>query len=167
MDLNAKKTALRMIPSGLYVPTAKAEDGRIAAAAVSWASQASFEPPLVALGVKVDSSVHELIQETGHFALNMLGKGQQGTCFAFFKPTVHEGDTLNGEKYRAGTNGAPILESVPAFLECKLIDTVEKGDHSVFVGEVTEAGLQAEFEGRPDHTTLLLTDLGDKVFYGG
>ncbi len=44
MDLNAKKTALRMIPSGLYVPTAKAEDGRIAAAAVSWASQASFEP---------------------------------------------------------------------------------------------------------------------------
>ena len=31
MDTNAKKTALRMIPYGLYVLTAQAKDGRVAA----------------------------------------------------------------------------------------------------------------------------------------
>ena len=37
MDANAKKTALRMIPYGLYVVTAADKSGsRVAAAAVNW-----------------------------------------------------------------------------------------------------------------------------------
>jgi flavin reductase (DIM6/NTAB) family NADH-FMN oxidoreductase RutF len=51
MDPNAKKTALRMIPYGLYVLTAKGKDGAIGAATVNWVTQASFTPPLVAIGV--------------------------------------------------------------------------------------------------------------------
>ena len=35
MDENAKKTALRMIPYGLYVMTAEDKDGRISAATVN------------------------------------------------------------------------------------------------------------------------------------
>src|SRR5919204_635034 len=74
MDANAKKTALRMIPYGLYVLTAAHKDGRVAAAAVNWVTQASFEPPLVAVGVKADSGAHALIKDTKAFALNVLGK---------------------------------------------------------------------------------------------
>jgi hypothetical protein len=44
---------------------------------------------------------------------------------------------------------------------------VEKGDHSLFLGEVIEAGLSKEPEGRADETTLWLRDLGEKTFYGG
>ena len=49
MDPNAKKTTLRMIPYGLYVLTAAHPDGRVAAGTVNWVTQASFEPPLVAV----------------------------------------------------------------------------------------------------------------------
>ena len=42
MDANAKKTALRMIPYGLYVLTAESKDGAVAAAAVNWVTQVSF-----------------------------------------------------------------------------------------------------------------------------
>ena len=42
MDANMKKTALRMIPYGLYVLTAESEDGKTAAATVNWVTQASF-----------------------------------------------------------------------------------------------------------------------------
>ncbi len=59
MDPNAKKTALRMIPYGLYVLTAEA-DGSTCAATVNWVTQASFEPPLLALGIKADSRVHNV-----------------------------------------------------------------------------------------------------------
>lgn len=41
MDADAKKTALRMIPYGLYVLTGEAGDGRVAAATVNWVTQAS------------------------------------------------------------------------------------------------------------------------------
>jgi flavin reductase (DIM6/NTAB) family NADH-FMN oxidoreductase RutF len=127
----------------------------------------SFEPPLVAVGVKVDSHAHAIIKDTKAFALNVLGKGQQALAFTFFKPAEKKGDTISGEPFRAGTTGAPILANAPAFVECTLEATVERGDHSVFVGKVVEAGVAKQPDGRADDATLWLKDLGDKVFYGG
>ena len=167
MDANAKKTALRMIPYGLYVLTAQDGDGTVAAATVNWVTQASFQPPLVVVGVKADSGAHAVVKSAGSFALNVLGKGQQAAAFAFFKPAAREGDRINGEAFRAGSTGAPILASVPAFVECRLSGTMEIGDHSIVVGEVVDAGVAAEIAGRPDDATLWLKDLGEKTFYGG
>ena len=106
MDANVKKTALRMIPYGLYVLTAKGKDDTVAAATVNWVTQASFTPPLVVVGVKVDSHVHALIKESKAFALNVLGKGQRAMAFTFFKPAAREGQTISGEPFRWGTHRA-------------------------------------------------------------
>ena len=167
MDPNAKKTTLRMIPYGLYVLTAAHADGRVAAATVNWVTQASFEPPLIAIGVKADSGAHALIKDTKAFALNVLGKGQQGVAFTFFKPAERKGDTISGEPIRIGSTGSPILTNAPAYVECTLESTVEMGDHSIFVGKVVDANVAKQPEGRADDATLWLKDLGDKVFYGG
>lgn len=167
MDANAKKTALRMIPYGLYVLTAQGKDGRVAAATVNWVTQTAFEPPLVVVGVKQDSGAHSLIKESKAFALNILGKDHKDVAFTFFKPLEREGNTIGGQPFRTGSLGAPILEKVPAFVECALVDSVEKGDHSIFVGEVKNAGVSQQPSGRPDDVTLTLKDLGDKIFYGG
>ena len=167
MDATVKKTTLRMIPYGIYVLTAEAADGRVAAATVNFVTQTSFAPPLVAVALKADSGAYALVKETRAFALNMLGKGQQGAAFAFFKPAEKQGDKISGEPFRAGSTGSPLLTNAPAFVECRLVGTVEKGDHSVFVGEVVEAGVATEPSGRADDATLWLKELGDKVFYGG
>src|SRR6266508_1537467 len=145
MDANVKKTVLRMIPYGLYVLTVVGKDGSISAATINWVTQASFTPPLLALGVKADSHAHQLVKEAGVFVLNILGKGQQGVAFAFFKPAEVKDHTLSGEPYHNGTTGAPILDHAPAYVECRLVASVEgKGDHSVFVAEVIDAGLSAQ-----------------------
>jgi flavin reductase (DIM6/NTAB) family NADH-FMN oxidoreductase RutF len=47
------------------------------------------------------------------------------------------------------------------------VDTLEKGDHSIFLGEVVESGVNREISGRPDDEILALGDLGEKTFYGG
>ena len=122
MDANTKKTALRMIPYGLYVLTAKGKDDTVAAATVNWVTQVSFAPPLVAVGVKADSHAHALIKESRAFALNVLGKGQQAMAFTFFKPAVRDGQTVSGEPFRWGSTGAPVLERTPAFVECRLVE---------------------------------------------
>ena len=147
--------------------TAEDKDGRISAATVNWVTQASFKPPLVAVGVKTDSQIHDIIKTAGNFALNVLGNGQQGTAYSFFKPAERDGQKISGEPFRAGSTGAPVLENTPAFVECRLVTTVEEGDHSIFVGEVVDEGVTQEPEGRADEATLLLKDLGEKTFYGG
>jgi flavin reductase (DIM6/NTAB) family NADH-FMN oxidoreductase RutF len=167
MNDDAKKTALRMIPYGIYVLTAEGSDGSVAAATVNWVTQASFAPPLVAIGVKTDSGAHAMIKDTQVFALNVLGKGQQGLAFNFFKSHDRDGDTIGGEPFSKSPAGAPVLGNAPAWVECKLVDSVERGDHSIFIGEVTEAGVAQQPDGRADDATLWMKDLGDNVFYGG
>ena len=54
MDPEARKTALRMISHGLYLLTVQ-HQGRYNASTVSWLSQASLDPPLVMVGVRVDT----------------------------------------------------------------------------------------------------------------
>ena len=167
MDADVKKTALRMIPYGLYVLTAQNKEGKVGAGTINWVTQVSFEPPLVVIGVKAGSNIHTIIVESGAFTLNVLGKDQGDLAYKFFKPAEKEGATIAGEPFRPGSTGSPVLENVPAFIECKLVEGVERGDHSVFVGEVVDVGVSAPPEGRPDDATLWLKDLGENVFYGG
>ena len=152
-----------MIPYGLYVMTAEDKDGRISATTVNWVTQASFKPPIIAVGVKADSQIHDIIKTAGNFALNGLSKRQHGTAYAFFKPAERDGQKISGKPFRAGSTGAPVLEHTPTFVECSLVTTVDEGDHSIFVGEVVEAGVNHEPEGRAYEATLLLNDLGEKT----
>lgn len=166
MDKDLKKKALRMIPYGLYVLTAKSGD-RYAASTINWVTQTSFEPPLVVAGVKVGSGTHDIVKESGHFALNMLGKEHKSAAFGFFKPVQPEGDSLGGLTFSAGETGSPIFAELPGYIECKVVEIVEKGDHSIFVGEVIAAGFKGDVGKRPDDQILIMQQLGENTFYGG
>jgi flavin reductase (DIM6/NTAB) family NADH-FMN oxidoreductase RutF len=160
MDPQAKKVALRAINYGLSVLTA-ADGDEYAAAGVNWLSQASFEPPLVMVGVKTDNDSHALIERTGAFAVNVLGDAQLDIGKAFFRTTVVEGSTLNGYRFEAAPEtGAPLLVDLPYWFECRVTDTVKRGDHTVFVGEVVGAGVRDE-----SATPLVLRATG--MNYGG
>ena len=161
MDEDAKKTALRMIPYGMYVLTSKSKDGQeVSAATVNWLTQTSFSPPLVAVGVKGDSRAHTHITDTGVFAVNVIGKDQLDMAFTFFKTLEREGDSIGGQAFVAGpeTGCAPLTGS-PAWWECKVVGQVYQGDHTLFVGEVLKAGTRAEDQ------TILMRD--HNLNYGG
>ncbi|WP_114312927.1 flavin reductase family protein [Thermus caldifontis] len=159
MDLEAKKKVLRSFTYGLYILTAK--DGEdYAAGTVNWVTQASFTPPLVALGVKRDSRLHGLIQRTGKLALMTLAQDQKPIAQDFFKPTVREGNTLNGHPFEPSpTFGLPLLSELPYWLEAEVRHLYEGGDHSLVVAEVVEAGVREEAK------PLIMWDTG--WFYGG
>jgi flavin reductase (DIM6/NTAB) family NADH-FMN oxidoreductase RutF len=160
MDPQAKKVALRAINYGLYVLTA-IDGEEIGAAGVNWLTQASFEPPLVVAGVKTDNDTHAVIDRVGAFAVNVLADDQLDIGKAFFRTTKVEGDTLNGYRFERGPEtGAPLLVDLPWWFEARVTDTVKRGDHTVFVGEVVGAGVRDE-----SRTPLLLRSTG--MNYGG
>jgi flavin reductase (DIM6/NTAB) family NADH-FMN oxidoreductase RutF len=154
----AKKTALLMIPYGLYVLGARHGD-EIHAGTVNWVTQTSFKPPLLAIGVKQDSGLYSTLKASGTFALSFLESGQRDLAFAFFKPSRVEGQTINGQPFETATTGAPIISAAPAWVEGRVIGEVAAGDHSCVVVEVTNAGLKREAK------ILTLAELG--LTYGG
>jgi flavin reductase (DIM6/NTAB) family NADH-FMN oxidoreductase RutF len=154
----AKKTALLMIPYGLYVLGVK--DGNdLNAGTINWVTQCSFKPPLVAMGVKKDSHLYSQLKNAGSFALSFLESGQKDIAFAFFKPAKVEGNTISGQEFETGETGAPIISAAPAWVEGRIVGEVDTGDHSCMVGEVTNAGLKRESK------LLTLEEVGVK--YGG
>ncbi|MEM9905093.1 MAG: flavin reductase family protein [Cyanobacteria bacterium P01_D01_bin.44] len=159
LDEQAKKTMLRKIPHGLYVCGVK--DGEtLNGFTASWVMQASFTPPLVINCVKADSSSHAMIKASGVFALSVLEDGQKEMAQNFFKPLRRAGNKFEDiEFYPGEETGCPIIKDTLGYVECRVVGSVEKGDHTVFVGEVVGAGIHRE--GNP----LLLESTGWN--YGG
>jgi flavin reductase (DIM6/NTAB) family NADH-FMN oxidoreductase RutF len=163
MDADAKKTTLRLIPYGLYVLSAVDGDS-VGAGTVNWVTQTSFDPPLLAMGVKDGTATLANIKAGGAFAMSFLGTGQGNLAFAFFGDAPLEGDEFVTKDARVpverAPSGAPVLTEAPAWADLKLVQTVEQGDHHVVIAEVMDVGLRAE---GPEGLTL--KELG--LNYGG
>ena len=158
MDITKRKKAMRLVTYGLYVVTAREED-RCAASTTTWFSQCSFDPPLVMAGIQRKSTLNRIINDSRAFAVHFIGKSQKKLATGFFKTTHVKGDTINGYPFEPGVTGAPILADPPAWIECRVVDAVNHGDHTVFIAEVVAAGV------RSDEDPLTLRDAG--FSYGG
>lgn len=158
MDEQQKKQALRLFTYGLYIATAR--DGEsYGAGTINWLSQSSFDPPLVMAGIQRESSLHQAITASRGFVVHIVGKSQKHLATSFFKTAKREGDTLNGFRFEPGITGAPVLVDPPAWLECRVVDEIDRGDHTIFVAEVVAAGV------RRDEEPLTLREAG--FSYGG
>jgi flavin reductase (DIM6/NTAB) family NADH-FMN oxidoreductase RutF len=153
MDEDAKRQVLRRIPYAMYVMTSMA-DGRPAASTLTWLSQCSFHSPLLMIGVQGNIRMHYAVESSGAVAVHFLAEGQQDVAERFFRPPSDEdGPKLHGILWEPGpVTGAPLLADLPAWLEARVTDRVDRGDHTVFVCEVVDAGLRD-----PDFKPLLLT----------
>ncbi|NEP12994.1 MAG: flavin reductase [Symploca sp. SIO2C1] len=144
LDEQAKKTMLRKIPHGLYICGVK--DGEeLNGFTMSWLMQSSFKPPLIVNCVKRDSGSHAMIKKSGVFAISFLDSEQKDLAAKFFKPKRRVGNKFEDvEFYEGEATGCPIISDSLGYVECKLVSTVEEGDHTVFVGEVIGSGIHRE-----------------------
>ena len=146
---DAKRKVLRSFTYGVHIATAMAEGGVVGAGTVTWLSQASFNPPLIMVGIKVGSRLHAAIDQSGCFAVHVVPEGQQDIAAAFLRPTQLEDGRINGYEYEPGPEtGAPLLKDLPLWFEARVTDAVKRGDHTVFVAELVSCGVR-DPEARP------------------
>lgn len=92
----------------------------------------SLDPPLVAVCVDRGASMHAYLSQGGCFAINILRLDDEDISNRFAKPGPKDFSDLRVEE---GQTGAPILSDALAWLDCRLVQTVETGDHDLFLGE--------------------------------
>jgi flavin reductase (DIM6/NTAB) family NADH-FMN oxidoreductase RutF len=114
----------------------------------SWITQLSMEPVLVGVGVDNGAVTHRLISEGGSFSVNLWSSEDTRVFVKVSKPAQKDGMTLNGRPITEGVTGVPIFEDALAWIECEVRDTTDYGTHTLFVGEVVDAGINDD-EGRP------------------
>ncbi|HJN07220.1 MAG TPA: flavin reductase family protein [Pirellulaceae bacterium] len=93
----------------------------------------SLDPPLVLLAVQKDAASHGKFKEGGCFALSILTVEQQELSdrFAFKGPK-----DFSGLDYATGESGAPILADSLGWVDCRITQVLEGGDHDIFIGEI-------------------------------
>jgi len=143
LDLEAKKILLRKIPHGLFI-CGVAEGDVVNGFTASWVTQGSFEPPLVVMAVKADSTSNGMIQRTGRFSLNVLASDQKDLAAVFFKPQAAVGGRFEAAPFDLGPLGLPILKDGLGGVECELVGQLAHGDHTVFIGEVKSSLLHRD-----------------------
>ena len=154
-----RSEVLKTIPYGFYITGVIGADGEANGFTTCWVSQVSFEPQQVILAVKKDQHTHDLIESGGVFSLNFLDTEQEDLARRFTEPLQHENGQVGGSPYATGETGAPLFEEAFAHLECRVVSSMEAGDHTVYLGEVATASLI-----RPAD---ILTDLDTPMEYGG
>jgi flavin reductase (DIM6/NTAB) family NADH-FMN oxidoreductase RutF len=156
MDEAAKKTVLRHFPYGLYVLTVS-HDGEDHAMTANWVTQASFEPPMIAVAVENTSKTIGMIRDSHHFAVNLLQKDQRDLAGKLGRSSEQAPQKLKGLKTKpTPISGTPVLTDAIGWVECRLMTTVPSGDHTLVLGEVVAAGV--EHDGAP----LTLQEAGFK-----
>lgn len=139
MDKASFAEALRKFPLAVSVVTV-GRGGVENALTVSWATPASFDPPmfLVALD-RLHYSV-DFVKSTRNFAVNVLAEGQERLAGLFAKQAILGEDKLAAAAFRPGETGAPILADAVAYFDCEVKQLVEAGDHFLVIGAVVDAG---------------------------
>ena len=125
---------------GIYVLTTRLEDtinGMIA----SWVSQVSYQPPLVMAAIHPNRYSHHLVAQSGCFALHTIARNQQELLTRFKGPDP--AGKFSSLQWSQGVTGSPVLKDCIGFMECRVVEQLAPGNHTLFIGEVVRAGFHA------------------------
>lgn len=138
--------ALGRIVGSLSVVTTKQGELKGAMLA-SWVSQATFNPPGLTVAVAKERAIESLMHKGSKFTLNILAEGNHQPLMKHFLKSFAPGeDRFAGIETIEGNNGCPIIKDSLAYIECRVENRMECGDHWLFYA-VAETGNLLQSDG--------------------
>lgn len=133
MDLEA----LFQLNYGMYIVNsvkAEAVNGCVA----NTVFQITPEPPVIAVSISKENLTHEFISESGVFATSVLAEDTPTKFIGMFGfRSVKDFNKFSQTKNKKGVTGYPIvLENTTGFVEAKVINAIDVGTHTLFIGNV-------------------------------
>ena len=141
MDLKG----LYKISYGVYVVTS-GKEGRCNGQIANTVVQVSSQPPMVVVSINKQNYTHELIKQSGVFAVSVLSEDAPLSFIGNFGfKCGRDLDKFEGMEYHVGETGTRIvLNYAVAYLEAKVVNEIDAKTHTIFVGEVVDAKLLSD-----------------------
>lgn len=136
-------SALGRVPSGLFILTVRHGDESTGMLA-SWVQQCSFVPPQVLAAFAKERWVLKWLRPHAAFAVNVLAEGQKQLMGHFGKGFAPEDDAFAGLEVIRGDHAAPVLAEAHAWLDCRVVEKIDAGDHVLVIGKVLNGAVQIE-----------------------
>ncbi len=132
--------ALFKISYGVYAITSKKDD-RINGQIANTLFQITSEPQTVAISINKQNLTYEFIESSGIFSASILSRETPLDFIGRFGfKSGREINKFEGINFKIGKVGAPVvLENTVAYLETEVINKMDAGTHTIFLGKVIEA----------------------------
>jgi len=136
---------LYKISYGVYVVTS-GKEGRCNGQIANTVVQVSSQPAMVAVSINKQNFTHELIKESGVFAVSVLSKDSPLSFIGNFGfKCGRDFDKFEGIEYQVGETGTRIvLNHAVAYFESKVVSEIDAKTHTIFVGEIVDAKLLSD-----------------------
>lgn len=119
-------------------------DGKANALTVAWISRVSYAPPLIMVSIGKTRHSHDMIKESGVFAVSVLSPENREIGKHFGLRSGRKMDKFEGIEYDTKTTGSPILKDCAAWMDCRVVSWHDAGSHTIFIGEVIDGDANAE-----------------------
>ena len=128
------------ISYGLYMVTSHLE-GKLNGQIVNTVLQVTSEPPRVAVIINKNNLTHEFISKSKVFGASVLDASTPMTFIGLFGfKSGRTEDKLSKAQHILGSTGVPLVtEHALSVLESKVIDEIDVGTHTLFVGDAINA----------------------------
>src|SRR3989442_8954713 len=133
IDSHELRRVLGHFVTGVTVITTKDITGAPFGLTANAFTSLSLNPPLVLICVDKAAQCYSCFVESNVFTVNFLREDQEGISRRFATKGV---DKFAGLSWHEGAYGAAILDDAIGYLECKIVQSYEGGDHTIIVGEV-------------------------------
>jgi flavin reductase (DIM6/NTAB) family NADH-FMN oxidoreductase RutF/rubredoxin len=139
--------ALLNLSYGLYVVTS-AKDGIKAGYIANTVFQVTSSPPQIAISCHKNNHTLQFLTESGVFSVSILKKETSPALIGEFGfMSGAEYDKFAHVKTVTGSTGAPVLsESCVAWLDCRVVSSIDLGSHVLFIGQVVDCGVLTDEE---------------------
>ena len=110
-----------------------------------WHTPISHEPPVVGVSIGATRYSHRLIEETHQFVLNIVGPAFQKAvrvCGNYSGSTTDKTLQAGLRWQNSHSVRPPRIADALGYLECRVVETLPFGDHSLFVASVLYAEAQ-------------------------
>lgn len=143
-----QSSARRLLhPKLTVLLTSVNEEGKPNIITLAWTMPTSFDPPLIAVSIGTSRFSHDLVENSGEFVVNIPTRDILDAtlfCGSSFGKSVNKFKETGLTPIKSEEVTPPRVGECVAHLECKVVDKIRTGDHTIFVGEIVASSADEE-----------------------
>jgi flavin reductase (DIM6/NTAB) family NADH-FMN oxidoreductase RutF len=138
LDSEKLRAAMRAWSAGVAVVTA-AHQGRQHGATVNSFTSISLEPAMLTVTLQKSAHTHEAVSKSRAFGLTILSTEQSKISDLFAGKIAGVENRFAGLQTQTLVTGSPLLLGGLAWLDCRVVETFEAGNSTLFIAEALAA----------------------------